>query len=173
MKLSKTVLILVSVIIILIIAFNISLSRIKTLKANQGKIISDTTYIHTVDTISINKPVPYKVEVIKTIHDTLPSIDSIPVPVIVNIPISQKSYSDTIQTKDKDTLIYNAYVSGYKPNLDSLNLRLFKTSKIITNTPVPHKKRKWSIGPNIGVSYDGIKVRPTVGIGIQYSIISW
>ena len=169
MKLNNTVLIIAIIIIsgILGMMINHYITKPEPIQYH-----TDTLYTHTIDTISITKLVPYKVEVIKTVHDTLPSaIDSIPVPVA--IPITQNSYTDTIQTKDKYTLIYNAYISGYKPNLDSLNFKLFKSTKIITNTPIPTKQKKWSIGPFMGVSYDGLKVRPAVGIGIQYSIINW
>lgn len=135
--------------------------------------IRDTTYTNTIDTFIITKPLYYETKVIKIIHDTLLTTDTIPIPVEVNIPIEQKKYKDTLVTKDKDSLAYDISISGYKPNLDSINFSLFKTEKTITNTQVSTKKRKWSVGYNFGLSFDGRNIKPTIGIGIQYSLFNF
>lgn len=66
----------------------------------------------------------------------------------VEIPITQKEYC----TDD-----YTAWVSGFKPALDSITLY----PKVITNTVTKYKAPRWSITIGPGAYYDGSKVVPT------------
>lgn len=123
-----------------------------------------------VDTVSIEK--------IYTIRDTVPEIrierltghirdtvrlvDTIigDTSAIVEISISQKEYSDDST--------YTAWVSGYRANLDSINVYNRTITKIIKE-----KNKKWSIGIGTGIGYDGQGVRPYIGIGLQYNLFGW
>ena len=109
----KWYIVMLGVIIILIIAFNIALHRIRVLKSNEGKVIRDTTIVIKLDTIKIIKPVYLSEKVIDTlfvpIKDTIRINDTL----YQVMPKTQKYYA-------KDSL-YMAWVSGYKPSLDSIN----------------------------------------------------
>ena len=90
------------------------------------------------ETINIGKTVYIKVPVPKylpgdTVHD------SIEVP----IPIMQKRYDDSL---------YTAWVSGYEPNLDSINLRLPTITETVTKTIVKPSPRL-ILGPSVGAGY--------------------
>lgn len=90
--------------------------------------------------------------------DTLYKTDS----VLVEVPIEQKVYKDTS---------YTAYISGFRPKLDSL--RLTQPTIVITTTvqePAPKgKKLGWGITAGPSVLYDG-QVRAGVGasVGLTY-----
>lgn len=75
--------------------------------------------------------------------------DTIQEPVYVPVPITQKEY----QTEN-----YRAWVSGYKPSLDSV--WVYPEKIIIRETP-----RKWGIGviAGYGIGRDGLS--PYVGVG--------
>lgn len=140
------------------------------------KAIEETTTVSR-DTIPvfIDTPIPrdstllryesIKVPVLDTIRttvaDTLLS-DS----VTVKIPITQKVYQDST---------YQAWVSGYKPSLDSI--RIFQPittiTRTITNTEVRYKSKRWGVGVQVGVGMTPNKVEPYVGIGVTYNILSW
>lgn len=96
-----------------------------------------------------------------TVADTL-SMDSI----AVEIPITQKIYQDST---------YQAWVSGYKPSLDSI--RIFQPittiTRTITNTEVRYKSKRWGVGVQAGIGLTPNKVEPYIGIGIHYNILSW
>ena len=127
----------------------------------------DTLYLR--DTVEVDRPIPQPypvylpsdtVRLVTTQHDT----------VEVMVPMEQKHYSDSL---------YDAYVSGFKPSLDSL--RIYQTTKVVTITEivkVPEKKR-WGIGvqAGMGVQYGTIHkqmdVGPYIGVGISYNILSF
>ena len=72
----------------------------------------------------------------------------------------------------KDTS-YRAVVSGVQPRLDSIEVYSKTITETITKTiQVPDKKR-WGFGVNVSAGYDGKKVRPFVGVGVQYNVIRW
>lgn len=128
----------------------------------------DTLYVYFHDTISIIKPKPIYVEKIKIINDTLPSaVDSSKVEVI--IPIEKKVYKDTIY-RDKDTINVRAVISGYKADLDTLDIEIYKVKQIINKVNV--KPKKFIIGPQIGITYDN-KIKPFIGVGITYNLFSF
>ena len=84
--------------------------------------------------------------------------DSIEVPV----PIVQKRYEDSL---------YTAWVSGFRPNLDSLRLHLPEITTTITKTitkPAP----RLSVGIQTGAGFGIINRQADiyVGIGAQYNI---
>lgn len=154
-------------IIIVILSIFIGYSLLKKNSIEKEYSI-DTLYVYFHDTISIIKPKPIYVEKIKTIIDTLPSsVDSSKVEVI--IPIEKKVYKDTIY-RDKDTINVRAVISGYKANLDTLDIEIYKVKQIINKVNV--KPKKFIIGPQIGITYDG-KIKPFIGVGITYYLFSF
>ena len=84
--------------------------------------------------------------------------DSIEVPV----PIVQKRYDDSL---------YTAWVSGFEPNLDSINLRLPTVTETITKTIVKQSPRL-SVGlqTGAGVGVFQKKADLYLGVGVQYRL---
>lgn len=71
---------------------------------------------------------------------------------------------------------YEAWVSGFRPELDSLSV--FPETKYITTETISASPRKrWGIGiqAGYGVGVSGGEVRgvPYVGVGISYNLFQW
>ena len=141
--------------------------------------ISSETYI---DTIPYYKPIPRDSVVIRYVTETLPvapSADPVKpekdttatLPVIdststtkpdsvqVVIPITQKHYKETE---------YEAWVSGYKPQLDSINV--FAPTTVITKT----EKSPWidvTVGIQAGMGWMGQNnYAPYIGVGVTIGV---
>ena len=108
-------------------------------------------------------------EIIDTLLLPVPITDTLMLhdTVLVHLPIEQRQYSD---------LRYTAWVSGYRPQLDSI--RIYKTTEYITKEiKTVAKPKRWGIGlqAGYGVSLHNGQVFPApyVGVGLSYSIINW
>ena len=109
---------------------------------------------------------PVKEEIIR--HDTIktPQNDSI------IIPITSKAYTDTI-CANNDSVIVQSYISGYKPNLDSLRVYMKKQEIVKTNTititKTKTKCKKIGIGLQAGYGYGfrSKQIEPYIGVGIS------
>ncbi len=127
----------------------------------------------TTDTLTLRDTIR---EVFPMVVDVTISEDDIEVPVtdivirndsLVVLPIEVKTY------EGKD---YRAQVSGYRPQLDWIEV--FPETKYITRETVsrPPPKR-WGLGVQLGygVGVAGGKVHgvPYVGVGISYNILLW
>lgn len=75
--------------------------------------------------------------------------------VTVTIPVIQKVYSNDL---------YRAFVSGYRPSLDSLYIYIPVREVMIRGKP-----KRWGIGPYVGVDALGRGV--SVGVSIHYSLV--
>lgn len=94
------------------------------------------------------------------------------------------SYRDTLFVHDtilireekvyKDSM-YTAWVSGYQPELDSIEVYPRTVTNYITNevtkTVTKTKKPKWAISVGGGIGYNG-KIEPYVGLNAGYVIWS-
>ena len=127
----------------------------------------DTCIIH--DTIFVDKPILQKVAVTDTLRlpvltrDTLMLHDT----VLVHLPIEQRQYGDPR---------YTAWVSGYRPQLDSI--QIYQRTEYITKEITPiQKPKRWGIGlqAGYGVSLHNGQIQPApyIGLGLSYSLISW
>lgn len=129
------------------------------LRNEPAKIVRETITIVKFDTIGIIKPIYITERVIDTflmpILDTLRINDTLYQP----IPKTQKYYA-------KDST-YQAWVSGYKPALDSINVFQKHTVKTIT-IRIPQKK--WGIGIMGGYGVNQKGLTPFVGVGVYYKI---
>lgn len=141
------------------------------LSPKQGETKSDTIKVTLIDTVPYYKPVPKDSLVVKYITERLPiandttqdhiadasnMVDSIE----VQLPIEQKRYADST---------YTAYVSGYKPRLDSIFI--YPRQEVLTVTK-REKNKRWSIGIHAG--YGAVlkgepQLSPYIGIGVSYS----
>ena len=127
----------------------------------------DTTIIH--DTIIVEKPILQKVAMTDTLRlpvlarDTLMLHDT----VFVTLPIEQRQYGDPR---------YTAWVSGYRPQLDSI--QIYQRTEYITKEINPHKKpKRWGIGLQAGYGvalHDG-QIRPTpfIGVGLNWNFLQF
>ena len=91
--------------------------------------------------------------------------DTVKVPVLV--PISRKVY------EGED---YRAVVSGFRASLDTLDI--FRKTQTVTNTvvqqvEVPGKPKRWGIGVSVGYALTPQGMKPYIGLGVQYDLISW
>lgn len=125
---------------------------------------ADTIQIVRIDTLKVDTPVPvYKyikyndtVTICHELRDTVKEL--------VFLPREYMVYKDTN---------YRAVVSGVQPRLDSIEIfRRTYTNTITKTIKVPDRKR-WGFGIQAGAGYDGKKVRPFVGLGVQYDLVRW
>ena len=135
--------------------------------SSEMKVKVDTLYVY--DTIFVEKPVIKKVEIIDTLLLPVPITDTLMLydTVLVHLPIEQRQYGDTR---------YTAWVSGYRPKLDSI--QIYQTTEYITKEiKTVTKPKRWGIGLQVGygVSFSNkqIKATPYIGIGISYNILTW
>lgn len=140
--------------------------------------ITDTVTFVKYDTVTYRKPVAvdsvvvrYKTISVELKEDNFPKLDdkedNFPIKkdsVTVEIPITQKTYTDST---------YTAWVSGYEPCLDSIQVYPRTEYKTITNTIKVQDTKRWGIGIQGGVGYGKGGFTPYIGVGIQYNIIRW
>ncbi len=150
----------ISVILILaLICFNLYQCNKGCSPSGSSGVVTDTiTYV---DTIPYYKPVPRDSVVVRYITEKLPAAKEIkqeveepkiivsPDSVEVVIPITQKEY------KGDD---YQAWVSGYKPSLDSLFV--FPKTHVIT---IRDKPKRWGVGISTGYGYSPQGLQPYFG----------
>ena len=131
------------------------------------KVKVDTLFVY--GTIFVEKPVIKKVEIIDTLLLPVPITDTLMLhdTVLVNLPIEQRQYSDPR---------YTAWVSGYRPQLDSIQIYQ-RTEYITKEIKTVAKPKRWGIGlqAGYGVSLHNGQVftAPYIGVGLSYSIFSW
>lgn len=124
----------------------------------------DTLIVNHWDTISIDKPT----EIVRYItrFDTIRLNDTI-VKLILSdstalLPIECAIYQDSTE-KAK----YTAFLSGFRPVLDSIHIETFATDRIIT-IEKPQKRFGVGIQTGVGVAKDGFS--PYIGVGVQYRL---
>ena len=117
---------------------------------------------------TIYKPLPAEtIDIGKTVYLRIPypvpsGRDTIHDSIDVPIPIIQKRYDDSL---------YTAWVSGFEPNLDSINLRLPTITETITKTIVKPAPRL-SIGIQGGAGVGVISRQSDIylGVGAQWRL---
>lgn len=123
-------------------------------------VLKDSTVIRYV---TANLPLANTHDTCKTSPDTI-SVNDV---AEVEIPITQKVYSDST---------YTAYVSGYLTTLDSISVYPRTTTTVIHDTGLRYKPpNRWGIGITGGYGYciGSRRLEPYIGIGITYSIIKF
>lgn len=115
----------------------------------------DTLTIAKVDTIRIEKPVPYKV----IIRDTIYIRDTVGVTLLQEI----KEYKDST---------YYAKISGINAFLEEIKVYPKTTIKYVYQVEkVVEKPKKWGIGPQVGIGIVNNQFYPYIGFGVQYSLM--
>ena len=135
--------------------------------SSEMKVKVDTLFVY--DTIFVEKPVIKKVEIIDTLLLPVPITDTLMLhdTVLVHLPIEQRQYSD---------LRYTAWVSGYRPQLDSI--QIYQTTEYITKEiKTVTKPKRWGIslqaGYGVSLHKGQVFPAPYIGVGLSYSIINW
>lgn len=164
---------------ILAIALIVELAVVTWLEYKSGRgafrreTVTDTVRVTMIDTVTYTLPVAKdstivryvtvkvaKKDTTEHVADVGKMIDSVE----VSLPIEQKKYSDST---------YTAYVSGYRPNLDSITVypkreivTIAKTATVVT------KHRRLSIGlqAGYGVGLRSKQMEPYVGVGIGWRL---
>lgn len=121
-----------------------------------GNQIHKTDTFGKVDTIHDSIPYPVYETLVQTIPEPFPVYitldgDTVKEPVYVPLPITQKEY----KTDD-----YRLSISGYKPNLDYIEV--YRRTEYITKTITP---RRWGIGVIAGYGIGKHGLSPYVGLG--------
>lgn len=164
----KSVIIVLFALLFISFGFNVYY----VVKDNDVEIKEKITTVTKIDTIMDTVLVAKKENVIKVIRDTLVNVefihDTIDTSMVVaDVPITQKEYSDDST--------YTAWVSGYRPSLDSINIY---RKNISTNKETVIKKKdihRFGIGPVVygGYNFGTKKLDYGVGIGVSYHIWEW
>lgn len=149
--------------------FVVSAMKIKHLQNELDKYKNapaDTIKVVTHDTIKIDSPVEvYKYIKEKeyvyiadtlTIHDTINKV--------ITLPRTYAVYKDST---------YRAVVSGVEPRLDSMAVYQKVITQTITKTIEVKKPTRWGLGVQIGGGIVKDKVRPYLGVGVSYNILTW
>lgn len=131
-----------------------------TKRAEREPVCKTDTFIH-VDTVRDSIPYPVYETVIQTVPELFPVYitfegDTVREPIFVPVPITQKEYL---------TNNYRAWVSGYNPSLDSIDV--FQKTIYITEKV---KARRWGIGITAGYGIGKHGLSPYVGVGGFYRI---
>ena len=115
-----------------------------------------------VDTIKVVKPIAvdsvitrYKVVNVERVKDTtiVNEVSEVVFDTIrVRLPIESKHY------EGKD---YEAWISGYEPSLDSIN---------VYNHTIVTKPKRWSLGVQGGLGITPKGVQPYLGVGVSYRL---
>lgn len=127
--------------------------------SNMSLKTSDTIIVYKIDTITIDRPVPKYKYISKVVTDTLYSVDSIKVQ--VSVPISTTVYNDSS---------YRAVISGYRVNLDTIQIYPKHTTTTITNSIF--KQKRWYIGIQAGAGWGIYNKQPDIflGVGVSYRL---
>lgn len=126
---------------------------------NRNEVVIET---HTTDTITIVRADTVRERIPHFISETV--LDTIFVEKVsenvLKLPITQKYYN---------TDSYQAWVSGYKPNLDSINVFNKVVERTVNNTIdrfVYQKSVDWYL--NAGSMFIGKKAAPYVGLNVKF-----
>ena len=167
-KFIKTLFIVLFALLFISFGFNVYYA----VKDKDVEIKEKITTVTKIDTIMDTVLVVKKEKAIKVIRDTLVNVEFIrdtvdTAKVVADIPIVQKEYSDDST--------YTAWVSGYRPSLDSINIY---RKNISTNKETVIKKKdihRFGIGPVVygGYNFGTKKLDYGVGIGVSYHILEW
>lgn len=131
--------------------------------------VSDTLYLH--DTFTVNNPVPYLVEKVKTDTVFTPAGDTL------QLVTETKKYEESI-IQDQDTAVVKAQITGINAELDTVSVMFNRrqVTNTIEITKYIEKKRKFHerfhFSPNVSAGY-GVFNRNLdvyVGFGVAYEL---
>lgn len=138
----------------------------RTAHAPEPELVIQTDTLRIRDTLLVEKPVPVEVRVVDTmlvaVTDTVHLNDT----VYLTLPRETKLYGDST---------YTAQVSGYRPELDWIEI--YPQSEVVTRNISVESRKRWGIGLQAGygayAAGGQVKLAPYVGVGISYDILRW
>ena len=170
----------------LALAAALLLNRHTSRNARPPEILTLTDTLIIRDTVHIALPVPQTTDTVGTVTIPVPvppdrhtgtnSTDTIRITdtVYIRLPIEQRYYTGPL---------YEAWISGHRPRIDSLRIRTealrLATATTITHaaTTVPQPRpERWGIGIHLGYGMTLApqpQLRPYIGIGISYNLITF
>lgn len=126
-----------------------------------------------------HEPLPTEIRTetkIQTVVKTDTVLISAPIVALFRITADTIHVGDTVVMREQavyEDSLYRAWVSGYRPRLDSIEVYPKTVYQTVTNdiyhTLVPKKKR-WGLGVQVGYGYPGGFY---VGGGVSYNIFQW
>lgn len=135
------------------------------------EVVTDTV----IDTISFYMPVPRDSVVLRYVTVRLPvsqpkdtlsaenyaqdMAQNMHDSIAVELPITQKHYSDSC---------YDAWVSGYMSQLDSIKVRQRTVNNTITIRKPPNR---WAVGITGGYALTPSGLQPYIGFGVTYNLL--
>lgn len=132
--------------------------------AHETAVLLDTLVVR--DTVRERYPVYIERTVTDTMLVALTDTVTVSDTVYVLLPREQKRYADTN---------YVAWVSGYLPSLDSIEVNSVTRYVTKTVTKMEVSRKRWGIGiqAGYGIGLTGEKVTgvPYIGVGISYDLI--
>ena len=157
----KDKIIFTGVFILLLLASFLAGRWTKPAKNPDPEVRVDTLWVR--DTIHHDRPVYITKRVVDSIYIPISVTDSVHLhdTTFIILPREQKYYSDST---------YSAWVSGYDPALDSIDVYL-KTAYITKY--FSSKPKHWHIGATAGYGFGKDGLTPYVGVGITYSLLSF
>ena len=134
------------------------------------EVVRDTVEVVRIDTVIVEKPVAVYYRVVDTMRVPVRVCDTIRVrdSVYLELPREQAFYQDGT---------YRAWVSGYRPALDSIEV--YQKTKVVTITEtITEPRRRWGFGVTAGygatIGADrSVGLSPFIGVGISYNLVSW
>lgn len=143
-------------------------------------VYTDTLTVY--DTIPYYKPVPRDSVVLRFITEKLPASEPKTSETVSNLQDSVQNFGKTvpedsvtvqipITQKRYETDTYRAYVSGYRPTLDSLFIT--QPRQVVQ---IKQKPKRWSVGIQAGYGVTLTQTpqfAPYIGIGVSYNLFSF
>ena len=167
MTMNKTAKVIISILILYIISllsFSGCNGKTKVIEIEKTDTLQifDTAYIqHLPETIFIYKPIPKYITEVR--------VDTVKENTI--LVTENKTYKDSICTKDNDSIFVTNIIQGVNANLLSTEVELRKTDKVITNTIEVTKyvkdKKKLCYGPSITTGYDLVNKQWGIMAGVS------
>lgn len=122
--------------------------------------IAETRVLKMVDTVVVREPETVVVRQLEKVVEALPTVENTSDTVYVEVPIEQRVYEGDA---------YKAYVSGYRANLDSIEIveKEFAVEKI---HPTVVRKPRFSVGLQAGYGVTPRGFQPYIGLGVTLNI---
>lgn len=165
----KGLLRLVTLALVFLAIMAIGVARIRHLEKTIDELRNapaDTVTIVKTDTVKVDSPVPvhHYIKERDTAFIVLTDVKVDTVKELVFLPREYMVYKDST---------YRAVVSGVQPRLDSIEVYQRNTVQTVTKTIRLPDRKRWGLGVQAGYGYDGKRLTPYVGIGVQYDILRW
>lgn len=139
--------------------FAIMIYFINTKEQPQIVEVVRTDTLRVTDTVLVVQPICTERRITDTIvvqlRDTLRQL------VEVEVPIEQRIYEDST---------YKAYVSGFRPSLDSIEIMQPRTEIRIRERIENKKPPRWSLGIQGGYGLTPKGMQPYIGVGVAYRL---